>query len=264
MKVVFGERRHCREMLQIERLGEVSIGVVSRSAQVNQCMIRRSCSLHGSRIDRLSSGRDFAPRVGHLSRASGAQWPCGAEGVGTGKNEGVSDIRSVVVCAQCEVHWSVGDEPPKCTAPDHDHQRLDLHLHRSVVVLPDGTEVTAVSFDARDPYARHQVPDFGLYLDPHWNPPWPHDHLDWPDFGVPSDSAPVVGSLRSLRERARSGERVELGCLGGHGRTGTALACLAILCGHAPSDAVTWVRENYCSSAVESGQQEAFVDGFVG
>jgi hypothetical protein len=176
----------------------------------------------------------------------------------------VTDIRSVVVCAQCEVHWYVDDEAAMCTVPDHDHQRFDLHVHRSVVVLPDGTAVTAVSFDARDPYAREQAPDFGLYLDPQWDPPWSCDHLDWPDFGVPSDAAPVGGALRSLLERARGGDRVELGCLGGHGRTGTALACLAILCGLLPSDAVTWVREHYCANAVESGQQEAFVIGFVG
>jgi protein-tyrosine phosphatase len=73
-----------------------------------------------------------------------------------------------------------------------------------------------------------------------------------------------VAALRSLLERARGGDRVELGCLGGHGRTGTALACLAILCGLPPSEAVTWVRESYCASAVESGLQEAFVTGFGG
>jgi hypothetical protein len=176
----------------------------------------------------------------------------------------VTDIRSIVVCAQCELHWYEDDEPAKCTAPDHDHQRHDLHIHRSSVVLPDGTDVIAVSFDARDPYARDEAPDFGLYLDPQWDPPWSHDHLDWPDFGVPNDSVPVVAALRSLLERARGGDRVELGCLGGHGRTGTALACLAILSGVPPSEAVTWVRENYCSSAVESRQQEAFVVDFVG
>jgi hypothetical protein len=176
----------------------------------------------------------------------------------------MTDTRSVVVCAQCEIHWYVDDESAKCTATHHDHQRFDLHLHRSAVVLPDGTEVTAVSFDSRDPYARQQAPDFGLYLDPQWDPPWPHDHLDWPDFGVPVDSARVMTALRALRQRARDGEQVELGCLGGHGRTGTALACLAILGGLPSGDAVAWVRENYCTNAVENGQQEAFVIGFVG
>ncbi|MGH9096399.1 MAG: protein-tyrosine phosphatase family protein [Acidimicrobiales bacterium] len=175
----------------------------------------------------------------------------------------MTDIRSAVVCAQCEVHWYLDDEPARCTISGHDHQHFDLHLHRSVVMLPDGTEVIAVSFDTRDPYARDQAPDFGLYLDPQWDPPWPHDHIDWPDFGVPYDSARVVAALTSLLERARVGDRVEVGCLGGHGRTGTALACLTILCGLPSVDATSWVRENYCTKAVESAQQVAFVLGFV-
>lgn len=158
----------------------------------------------------------------------------------------------------------MGVEPAKCADPRHDRQSFDLHRHRSIVVLPDGTEVTAVSFDATDPYAREQLPDFGLYLDPRWDPPWIHDHIDWPDFGVPSDTVSLVAALRSLLERARRPDRVEVGCLGGHGRTGTALACLAIMTGVLPGDAVAWVRENYCTEAVESGQQETFVAGLVG
>jgi protein-tyrosine phosphatase len=125
--------------------------------------------------------------------------------------------------------------------------------------LPDGTEVTAVSFDAADPYVREHPPDYGLYLDDKWQPPWTHDHLDWPDFGVPDDATQVVASLRFVLERAGAGERVELGCLGGHGRTGTALACLAILTGHPRGEAVGWVRSNYCADAVETAEQELFV-----
>ena len=76
----------------------------------------------------------------------------------------MTEIRSVVACTQCQVHWYLDDEPAKCTDPGHDHHRFALHQHVSVVVLPDGTELTAVSFDARDPYARDQTPDYGLYL----------------------------------------------------------------------------------------------------
>lgn len=90
-----------------------------------------------------------------------------------------------------------------------------------------------------------------------------HDHLDWPDFGVPGDPAPVVAALRSLLTRARAGSEVELGCYGGHGRTGTALACLAVLCGHAPDEAVRWVRAAYCERAVATQEQEAFVLGLT-
>jgi protein-tyrosine phosphatase len=137
-----------------------------------------------------------------------------------------------------------------------------MHRHRTVVSLPDGTEVTAVSFDAIDPYSCDRRPDFGLYLDRRWQPPWSHDHLEWPDFGVPDDPAQVLTMLRSVLERARRGQVVEIGCLGGHGRTGTALASLAVLAGHPASDAVAWVRAAYCPDAVETAAQEASVTGF--
>ena len=146
----------------------------------------------------------------------------------------------------------------------HEHHRFDSHLHRSRVVLPDGTELTAVSFGSADPYARDVPPDFGLYLDERWRPPWPHEYLDWPDFSVPDDPVPVVGRSSRCFDRARAGQRVEIGCYGGHGRTGTALACLAILCGHAPDEPVSWVRARYCERAVETDEQEAFARNFTG
>lgn len=137
----------------------------------------------------------------------------------------------------------------------------EVHRHRDVVSLPDGTRVTAVSFDAIDPYARDEQPDYGLYLDHRWQPPWVHDHLDWPDFGVPGDPAVLLTALRLVLDRARTGEQVEVGCIGGHGRTGTALACLAVLTGQPASQAVAWVRANYCQGAVETAGQEAFING---
>jgi hypothetical protein len=139
------------------------------------------------------------------------------------------------------------------------HRRYEFHRHRSVVVLPDGTRITAVSFDSANPYERERPPDYGLYLDRRWQPPWPHDRVDWPDFGIPKPAAPVVTALRSALARARAGEVVEIGCYGGHGRTGTALACLAVLSGCPAVDAVTWVRANYCPEAVETPAQEKFV-----
>lgn len=174
------------------------------------------------------------------------------------------ETRSVTACTECQVHWHQDLEEAKCTDPDHPHQRFEVHRHRSVVALPDGARVTAVSFDAPDPYVREQSPDFGLYFDQRWQPPWTHDHLDWPDFGVPDDAAHVAAALRSLLERARARERVEIGCLGGHGRTGTALAALAILTGHPHGEAVAWVRANYCVDAVETPEQEAFVAELFG
>ena len=171
------------------------------------------------------------------------------------------ETRVVVACAECQVHWYVAHEPPKCSEPGHDHRQFEVHRHRTVVTLPDGTHVTAASFDPIDPYTRVRRPDYGLYLDCCWQPPWTRDYLDWPDFGVPEDSARLVAVLRFALDRARGGELVEIGCLGGHGRTGTAMACLAILTGVPPDGAVPWVRANYCASAVETVEQEAFVRG---
>lgn len=171
----------------------------------------------------------------------------------------VAETRVVFVCNQCAAFWDPAAEQPACTEPSHEHSRFDSHLHRTRVVFLDGTAVTAVSFGSAEPYGREVAPDFGLYLDERWQPPWPHDHLDWPDFSVPGDPALVVAVLESLLDRARSGQRVEIGCYGAHGRTGTALAAMAILTGTAPSDAVGWVRATYCERAVETPEQEAFV-----
>jgi hypothetical protein len=136
------------------------------------------------------------------------------------------------------------------------------HHHRTAVVLPDGTTVTAVSFDATGPYHRDVPPDFGLYLDELWDPPWPHEHVAWPDFGLPADLADATEAFRDLLIRARRGEAVEIGCLGGHGRTGTAVACLAVLAGAPADEAVAWVRDVYCPLAVETDEQVAFVAAF--
>ena len=171
--------------------------------------------------------------------------------------------RVVVLCGTCGVHWDEGVGEPGCADEAHEHQRFDVHLHRDVVVLPDGTEVVAVSFDAADPYTRATPPDHGLYLDARWQPPWPHDHVGWPDFGVPTDTAAFVASLERVLDRARRGERVEVGCLGGHGRTGTAIAALAVLAGHPADDAVAWTRARYCAHAVETPEQEALVAGLA-
>ncbi len=136
------------------------------------------------------------------------------------------------------------------------------HVHRDPVVFADGTVVVGARFLVDDPYAPDREPAFGLYLDERWDPPWPHAHVDWPDFGVPADIDALRRALEDVLARARRGDVVEVGCLGGHGRTGTALACLAVLTGTPAADAVAWVRDNYCAKAVETAEQEAFVESF--
>jgi protein-tyrosine phosphatase len=52
---------------------------------------------------------------------------------------------------------------------------------------------------------------------------------------------------------------VEIACRGGIGRTGTALAALAVLDGLAPPAAVAWVRQAYHPRAVETPWQRGWL-----
>ena len=171
-------------------------------------------------------------------------------------------ITLVMVCGERRLSWPVDAVEPSCTDATHCHFEYEVHRHRTPVLLPDGSRIVAVSFDSSDPYRREARPDFGLYLDPRWSAPWPHDHVEWPDFGVPASSDDLRTKLVQLLERSQTGELVELGCLGAHGRTGTALACLAVLAGVPASDAVAWVRSSYCDKAVETPEQMSFIGGF--
>jgi hypothetical protein len=127
-----------------------------------------------------------------------------------------------------------------------------------IVTFPDGTRVFASGWLQRK--AGDASPDFGLYLDPSWTPGWPSVMLDWPDFGVPTDAAVANREIRGAFERARAGQRVEVACVGGHGRTGTVLACMAILSGVPANEAVEWVRQTYCRRAVQEPSQQYWIE----
>lgn len=83
----------------------------------------------------------------------------------------------------------------------------------------------------------------------------------WRDFGVPSDPEDARDALLEAWRRAEY-ERVEIACHGGRGRTGTALACLAVLDGLAPTEAIAYVREQYHRRAVETSAQRRSVEHF--
>jgi hypothetical protein len=130
-----------------------------------------------------------------------------------------------------------------------------------VIELVDGRRVRGRGL--RDDPPPGPDPEFGLYLLGKLPPtvPWASRWLRWPDFRVPSDAADAADAFREAFARCAD-ERVELACGGGTGRTGTALACLAILAGTPPEDAVSFVRAHYRRRAVETPGQRRFIRTF--
>ncbi|AOT57597.1 protein phosphatase [Streptomyces fradiae] len=131
-----------------------------------------------------------------------------------------------------------------------------------VVVLPSGRTVRGRGL--RRPLPDGPAPEYGVYLLGTAPPevPWEARLLRWPDFRLPADREEARAVLAGVWERA-AGERVEVACGGGRGRTGTALACLAVLDGVPPDRAVGWVRRHYHPRAVETPWQKRYVRRFT-
>jgi protein-tyrosine phosphatase len=132
-----------------------------------------------------------------------------------------------------------------------------------VVTLPSGRRVRGRGLQSGPPPGPD--PEFGLYLLRQRPPeqPWPSRWVRWPDFWVPSSPEDAAAALREAWHRAAT-ERVEIACAGGTGRTGTALACLAVLDGVPAEEAVAFVRRHYRPRAVETPGQRRFVTRFSG
>ena len=144
------------------------------------------------------------------------------------------------------------------------------------ISLPDGTVLRGRG--RAEPLPSGPPPHYGLYLGhapdigrirlpwrggSAWRPDWPAEWIDWPDFRIPRDSDSAAGLIRHAYLLARSGQRVEVACVGGTGRTGTVIACMAILAGHPPSDAVNWTRAHYRPRAVETPGQRRWITWFA-
>lgn len=102
--------------------------------------------------------------------------------------------------------------------------------------------------------------DAGMFLS--------HRHYPWNDgtevlFKIDDRQAPknpeeFKKMIAWIADQLRDGKKVHVGCIGGHGRTGTVFAALvAVMTGE--KDAITYVRKNYCDRAVETDVQVKFL-----
>jgi protein-tyrosine phosphatase len=107
------------------------------------------------------------------------------------------------------------------------------------------------------------LPEFGLYLLGKQPPrvEWESRWVPWPDLRLPIDQPDALDAFREAWRRAET-ERVEVACWRGIGRTGTALACIAILDGVPPGQAVSYVRRQYRRRTVETPWQRQYVARF--
>ena len=115
----------------------------------------------------------------------------------------------------------------------------------------------------RDPLPPVSRPSFGLYLSA---------AARQPSSGKAAGSAGPTSGCQRIAQRpsrrcakgwtGRAAKRVEVACGGGKGRTGTALALLAVMDGLPAELAVAYVRERYSAHAVETPWQRRFVARF--
>ncbi len=133
-----------------------------------------------------------------------------------------------------------------------------------------------ISMPGPEPHPTH-----GMYLDRGWLPTlggiasasiecpipawWPFVILDWSDQGSIDDDwykgivEMIVGWLKE------DGARVEVGCIGAHGRTGTLIAgVIAMVEDLSAADAIEAVRDRHCKRAIEGYAQECQVYRFRG
>ncbi|GGN55853.1 protein-tyrosine-phosphatase [Streptomyces albiflavescens] len=132
-----------------------------------------------------------------------------------------------------------------------------------VLRLPSGRLVRGRALRRPLP-ADAPAPTYAVYLLGKQPPeaPWETHWLRWPDFRLPTDRDEARRLLTEAWKRTPT-HRVEIACGGGHGRTGTALACLAVLDGVPPEEAVAFVRRHYDRHAVETPWQRRYVRRFT-
>ena len=147
--------------------------------------------------------------------------------------------------------------------------RVKCNHYRDPLVLPSGHEVYLSSVDGDNPEHRTSI-DLMIFLDHSWlldgyilsnqmapveNQDKPFYFIRWPDMTALTLDQ-FIPLLNLIGPHVVNGQNVQIGCIGGHGRTGTVAAALCIMGGMEYDKAVDYVREVYCAKAVETFNQK--------
>lgn len=107
-------------------------------------------------------------------------------------------------------------------------------------------------------------PDLNVMLYSGWKPNKIAMFVDWPDYGLPGVPwTEIKWLINEMYKRAKKGQYIEFGCMGGHGRTGTLLGCMLVQRHKMTTKAaIEWVHKNYCEEAIEGAKQEWYIEYF--
>lgn len=125
---------------------------------------------------------------------------------------------------------------------------------KTLVVDCTGMNLTTTPFVKQTPPAFESLKSYSMaYTDV--------ISLDWTDFGVPRIREEFWTAFCDLVIQSDF-DNVVVTCAGGHGRTGTFLACVEVAAfGISGWEAIHNVRTDYCVECVESSKQEEYIVG---
>ena len=132
--------------------------------------------------------------------------------------------------------------------------RRDLETDARVLVQTHGVDTLVLLVEDHELDAA-RVPGIAGVMERHGIELLRHPILD---MGVPADPAAFRALLGDVIARVKGGRHVAVACLGGLGRTGTAVACLLVEAGLDPESAIALTRTSR-QRTIETPAQERFV-----